>query len=161
VRREAFPLALRRPKLRDRALVAALADSDERLVRMALLELQHGVPDPILPTLVKRVVASEERSAELRALAVKVLATNQSPLVVATLVALVTDGKSIFGKIRLSSSSAQVLQALRMLARHWASHPDVGAVIQQASRSKDSDIRGAVRITSSADRSPPKPESAS
>jgi hypothetical protein len=144
VRREAFPLALGKPRLRDRALVGSLMDGDERLVRMALLELQSEVPDPVLPTLVNRVVSSPERSPEIRALAVKTLAGSRSPLVLNTLVALVSTGKSFFGKARLAPASLEMVQALRVLSDGWADKPEVQVILQQAARSKDPYIRSAV-----------------
>lgn len=146
VRREAFPLALHKPRLRDRVLVASLTDADERMVRMALLELQKGVPDAVLPTLVNRVVTSEERSPEIRALGVKALADSRSPLVLNTLLDLVTAGKTLFGKARLADGSVEVLQALRVLSLCWSERPEVRAVLQNAARSRDPDVRGAVRI---------------
>lgn len=148
VRREAFPLALGRAHLRDRALVSSLADLDERMVRMALLELQKGVPKPVLPTLIQRVVAAQSRSSELRALAVKVLDADRSPMVVSALLELVTRGRTIFGKPRLAAGSAEVLQALRVLALHWREHPEIEEIVQQAARSKNADLRGSVRLTS-------------
>ncbi len=143
VRREALPLALRKPRLRDRALVGSLTDGDERLVRMALLELQIEVPDPVLPTLVNRVVTSPERSPEIRALAVKVLNGSRSPLVLNTLVGLVSAGKSFFGRARLAPASLEMVQALRVLADNWSDKPEVREILQQATRSKDPYIRSA------------------
>ena len=144
VRREAFPLALGKPRLRDRALVGSLMDGDERLVRMALLELHNDVPDPVLPTLVNRVVTSPERSSEIRALAVKVLAGNRSPLVLNTLIGLVSTGRSFFGKARLAPASLEMVQALRILAEGWPEKTEVREILQQAARSKDPYIRSAL-----------------
>jgi hypothetical protein len=143
VRREAFPLAVAVPRLRDRALVASLTDRDERMVRMALLELQKEVPDPVLPTLVNRVVAAEERSAEIRALGVRALAETPSPLALNTLLDLVSAGKSLFGKARLGAATPEILQALRVLAVRWSDRPEVRDVLELAARSKDPKIRHA------------------
>lgn len=54
VRREAFPIAVNQPALRDRTLATALADEDERMVYMALQQLRSGVPETLVPTVVKR-----------------------------------------------------------------------------------------------------------
>ena len=72
VRREAIPLALRRRESPERVLAAALGDSDERTVRMELLELQNELPETLVPVLVNRVVRSE-RSSEMKALAARAL----------------------------------------------------------------------------------------
>jgi hypothetical protein len=151
VRREAIPLALRRPVLRDRTLVAALSDGDERMVRMALLDLHEGVADIVLPTLVNRVVASTERSPEIRAMGAKALASSRSPLALNALLDLATAGKTLFGKYKLAASSPPVLAALWALATTWSDRDDVRDVLEQASRSRDPAIRGAVQ-TSGAER---------
>ena len=148
VRREAFPLALRRGS-RDRVLVGALADADERMVRMALAEIQERVPDPVLPTLVNRVVRSEERPPDVRAAGIKVLARSRSPLALNTLLEITTAGRTLLGRPRLASASTDVLTALRVLAQVWADREEVKDVLDQAARSKDPDIRGAVHLTSS------------
>ncbi|MGD8321206.1 MAG: hypothetical protein PVJ02_12140, partial [Gemmatimonadota bacterium] len=150
VRREAFPLGFRRTRLRDRTLAAALSDQDERAVRMALLELQHGVPDPVLPTLVNRVVLPTTRSPEIRALGARVLGGNHSPLACKALVTLATSGKTLFGKPRLAPNTPETAAALHVLARFWAGSDEVDDILEQAARSKDPELRGAVRSASSA-----------
>jgi len=141
VRREAFPLALGVPRLRDRALVGSLMDTDERMVRMALLELRQGVPDPVVPTLVNRVVAAEERSPDIRALGVKVLGGSRSTLALKTLVDLVTAGKTLFRRIRLAHATPQTLQALRVLSRNWSDREEVRPILAAVARSKDKEVR--------------------
>lgn len=147
VRREAMPLALRRPGMRARVLVSALADEDERMVRMALLELQEEIPDPVVPTLVNRVVRAEGRGDEIRALGARVLGRARSPLALDALVDVVTSGRSLFGKTRVAAPSPLVLAALRALAERWSHHEEAREVLDIAARSKDPDIRGAVRVS--------------
>jgi hypothetical protein len=144
VRREAFPLALGVPRLRDKALVGSLTDTDERMVRMALLELRQGVPDPVLPTLVNRVVKEEGRSPDIRALGVKALAASSSTLAFKTLLDLVTAGKTLFRRIRLARPTPQTLQAFRVLARNWGDRDEVRRILRAAARSKDPEVRDAL-----------------
>ncbi len=144
VRREALPVALRSPTRRERTLVAALADADERMVRMALLNLRDGVPDAVVPTLVNRVVASAERSSEIRALGARTLRGTTSHLAMNVLLDVVSPGKTIFGRARLAASSPEVLAALSTLARGWPEEPQVVAVLRMAARSKDAAFQGAV-----------------
>jgi len=153
VRREAFPLALRRGS-RDRALAAALSDPDERMIRMALAELQSTIPDAVLPTLVNRVVLAQDRPSDVRSSAIKLLANSGSPLGLNTLLTLTTSGKTLLGRPRVADPSPEVLAALRGLAQRWAERDDVKEVLEQAARSKDPDIRGAVHLTSSTRVSP-------
>ena len=67
VRRESIPLALKKGDGRERVVAAALADEDERTVRMGLLDLQEDLPETLVPVLVTRVMKSA-RSPEIRAL---------------------------------------------------------------------------------------------
>jgi hypothetical protein len=145
VRREALPLALRKPGVRDRVLVSALADDDERMVRMALLEVQEQVPEPVLPTLVSRVVRAEARGVEIRALGARVLGRVRSPLAVSALVDLVTSGRTLFGRTRMAPPSPAVLAGLRTLAEVWSDNTEVQEVLRMAERSKDPEVRSAVR----------------
>ncbi len=146
VRREALPLALRDPRRRDRALVAALSDEDERMVRMALLVLRgKKVPERVLPTLVNRVVASEERTSEIRALGASTLAGTHSQLALNVLLDIASPGKSIFGRAKLAPNSPELLAVLHALAHGWPDDPQATAVLQMAAHSKDPAIRGAVR----------------
>ncbi len=151
VRREALPLALRHPARRDRALVAALSDDDERMVRMGLLELGDRVPDAVLPTLANRVVASHDRSAEIRALGAKTLKATDSPLAMNVLLELVSPGKTLFGRAKLAGNSPEVLAALNTLAHRWSTNPQALAVLKMAAHAKDPAIRGAVRAGATPD----------
>ena len=145
VRREAFPLALRRPGRRERALAGALADGDERMVRMALLEMSDGPPEALVPTLVNRVVLAPQRSDEIRSLGAKVLRSSTSPLALKALTEIATDSTAILGRIKLAQKSSAMLSALEALAATWWSDSGVRKVLHMAERSRDPDIRGAVR----------------
>ena len=145
VRREALPLAIRTPRLRNRALVAALGDADERMVRMALLEMQESVPEAVVPTLVNRVVAPSERSSEIRALGAKALSGSRSPLALKALLELVGAGRSFFGKTRIDRSSPEVVAAVWALARGWSDADEARPMLEAADASKDPAIRGAAR----------------
>jgi hypothetical protein len=143
VRREALPLAFRMPGRRERALVTALSDEDERMVRMGLLELEGGVPEAVLPTLVNRVALSRDRSAEIRSLAVRRLAGVRATLARNALLELALSERSLFGKARLGSAP-EAVAALRVLAAEWADDPDVRPVLAEAARSREVGIRNAV-----------------
>ncbi len=151
VRREALPLALRHPSRRERALVAALGDEDERMVRMALLELRTHVPEAVLPTLANRVVASPERSSEIRALGARTLKGTDSHLAMNVLLDIVSPRKTIFGRAKIAGNSPEVLAALNTLAHQWPEDPQVEGLLKMAAHSKDPAIRGAVRAAMSPD----------
>jgi hypothetical protein len=139
VRREAFPLALRDTTSRDHALSLALSDRDERLVRMALLELRDGVPDALVPTTVNRAM-HDSRSDEIRALAVRTVRDNGSVLVRDALLALAAPGRSFFGRPRLAAPTPATVAAIEVLARAWSAEPAVRAVLDRARKSRDPDF---------------------
>jgi hypothetical protein len=143
VRREAFVLAIKREPLRARTLAQALAEEDERLVRMALLELEGGVPEALVPTVVKRVL-QREHPPEVRAMAVRALDGSGSDLARNALVDIVSRGKSLLGRVRLAGPAPDVLAALSVLGRHWSGDADVEALLDVARKSKDEAVRGAV-----------------
>ncbi len=144
VRQEAFSLALTRKEGRERTLVAALSDPDEQVARIALLNLHQDVPDSVLPTLVRRVVANEERSDEIRALGATIAGEIRSPLALNALLELATAGRTFFGKPKLASASSVVLAALRGLALTWSGEGAAVELLGQAARSKDPRVRAAV-----------------
>lgn len=145
VRREAFVLAIREAKYRARTLAAALGERDERLVRMALLELGEGAPETLVPTVVNRILRSDH-PPELRAMAVRVLEPVRSPSVRDALVALAEGGRSLLGKVKVADRAPDVVAALSVLGRRWSGEDSVKPLLKAAARSKDPAIRGAVEV---------------
>jgi hypothetical protein len=142
VRREALPLVLADPGQRDRGLALGLADPDEQVCRAAVAALRHPVPDPLVPTILKRIV-TRDREPTLRARAIRALTDARTPLVRDALLELVTEGRSLLGRARIAEPEPPVLAALRVLAVSWAEDPEVAPVLGQALKSKDPDIRQA------------------
>ncbi len=139
VRREAFPLALGEAAFRERAIATGLADTDERLLRMALLEVQAGVPETLVPVLVNRVVRSD-RSPDLRAMGVRALGGSRSPLALEALIQVCTTGKTFLGRWKLAPSSMEVQAAIKVLASVWAREPRAEEILAVAARSRDPEI---------------------
>ncbi|MFV2006383.1 MAG: hypothetical protein ACC667_03010 [Longimicrobiales bacterium] len=142
VRREAFPLAVKQPALRDRTIAGALADVDERMVYMALQQLRSGVPETLVPTIVKRVIHGD-RSSELRSVGARTLGPSESPLALDALVQMTTDGKTLFRRHRIARGEPEVLAALSMLAEYWSANPEAKKVLAEAKRSRSHEIRSA------------------
>ncbi len=142
VRREAFPIAVDQPALRERTLAGALADVDERMVYMALQQLRSGVPETLVPTIVKRVIYGD-RSSELRSLGARTLGPSESPLALDALIEMTTDGKTILRRHRISRGEPEVLAALSMLAEYWSGDPSAKKVLREARRSRSPEIRSA------------------
>lgn len=143
VRREALPLAMKEDGLRDRALAAALAAEDDRMVRMALLELRESMPETLVPTLVKRVLHAE-RSSDLKAMAARILASTGSKLGLDATLRIVVTGKNFIGRRRLAPASPEVIAALQALAAGWPDEPRVKKVLTAARNSNEQGIRDAV-----------------
>ena len=143
VRRESLPLALRKGVAgRERVIAAALGESDERTVRMALIEIQKDLPETLVPVVVNRVVKSE-RSPEIRALGARILGNSRSNLALEVLLGLSIEGKSLMGRSKLAEKSPILIAAIQTLARAWPGDPRVREVLSLASKSEDVDIRKA------------------
>jgi hypothetical protein len=136
VRREAFPSAVQEMAKRHRCLALGLADPDERILRMALLEAQEGLPESLVPVLVNRVLGSRVDS-EMKALSLRALRHSQSALALETLLNAAGGGRSILGRIRLAESSEEVLAAIEVLARAWPHEPRAKKLLAAAKRRKD------------------------
>lgn len=153
VRVEAYRIAVRLPQLRERALVKALADEDERLVRVALLDLQDGLPDRLVDHLVRQVTR-DERTSEVRVLAARALAATGTDEAIEGLVMLTAtermqeDESSVW---TLRERSPALLIALQALARGWPDHPRVAEVLAIAQSDDDADIRSAAETPREAD----------
>lgn len=143
VRREAFALAVTYPEHRARALSLGLADTDERLVRVALQTAAQGLVPAHVPTILHRIVQSDH-PPPLRALAIQTLTDSPLPMVRDALVELCLEGRGLLGRKTLAPRSPELLAALRVLARSWSEDPGARKVLDMARRSKDPEIRRAV-----------------
>jgi hypothetical protein len=142
VRLQALKLQLKVPADPGSALIAALRDSDPRVVRVALAKMQQGSPASVVPHLA-RCAADGAAPTDLRVLAIRALAATRAPLARDTLLELARGGRTFFGREKLPPRSPELITALRALAAGWPSHPAVRRVLARAAASKDPDIRAA------------------
>jgi hypothetical protein len=142
VRREAFHLSIRDPQLRSRALGTALADPDERLVRMALLEMSEEIPPTLEPVVVHRVLEGE-RGPEVRALAARALQGARSNLARDALLEMVVRGRTLLGRRKLADPGPDTVAAVEALVRGWGDDPEVRPVLRDVRDSKDEVLRRA------------------
>jgi hypothetical protein len=152
VRREAFPLALRDPKHRTAALAKGLAEADDRILRLCLVDLQRGGfghpdPDSVSVWGGVRTVLRASRDLEMRLLAVKALEVSTSPAALEVLIELVSPGKTLLGRPKLASPRPEVLAALRALSRTWGSHSLAARVLVEARKSKQPGVKQAATAT--------------
>lgn len=157
VRREAFPLALRVPEARDEALSKALGDDDERIVRMALLELQDSVPEPVVRVLVRWGLL-EPRFPELTSLAIRALGRSRHPDARSALVGYcmrvfdeAVSGRSITGDPDASSHDQTLVAAVTALSTEWSGHPEVVPLLERARNASDPQVRQAASRDSTPD----------
>lgn len=146
VRREAYNLWLRMPAERERAIVSALAEPDERIVRLAVQAAQHGVPDAAVPLIGGRL--TENVPADLRLQLVRLLGHVRNPLAVDVLLKFVVAGRALLGGVKLADKSPLMLTALTTLASNWANDARVRPALDRAARSKDPDVIRALRTES-------------
>jgi hypothetical protein len=143
VRREALPLAFRDPGSREHALQIALEDEDDRNTRLALLELQEGLPESVVPVLIRSVLEDDGRRP-LRSLALRALGGSRSTRARDALEAACTAERGLLSRRRrLARTSPEVLAALHALGRGWRDDPGVAWVFDAATSSDDPRIRAA------------------
>lgn len=136
VRREAFRLLLRDPAERERALAAALTDSDERTVRMGLTAALDGCPPAVVPLVVTR--AASAPTEELRTLAIRVLGASRHPGALEALLDIAAPRRTLF-RTKPPAKSAEYVAALSAL-HGFAKDARARQALAAAARSRDPDI---------------------
>lgn len=147
VRREAYRLFLQVPEERDRAVCAALADPDHRNLRQGIAAARETLPPAAMPLVVKRL-QDDTLASDVRVSLIHVLDGARAPLALDALLGIVSSGKSLFGRVKLSASGPVTVAAIRSLARDWATHPRAVVVLERARRSRDEQLRNAARSDS-------------
>jgi hypothetical protein len=143
VRREALKLLVRVPHGRDKAIVDALNDEDERIVRFGLTAAIEGCPPAAIPGIIRRV-ESRELDPQLRVIAVRALAGARTTAALDCLLrAALAKRRFFFSRKRLASKSPLVLAALSVLSVTWSNDQRAHVVLAMARAHADQDIRGA------------------
>jgi hypothetical protein len=140
VRRVALQMAIELPEARVEALRRALADPDASVVRTALLELQSGLPAPVVPVLVRQILGPGAPGAhpDLRPLAFRALRGCASRLALDAALEALDGGRSLLGRRRLPAPTAEVREALGVaLSPPWADHADVGWIAAAAAQARE------------------------
>lgn len=145
VRREAVRMLLRAAPAgqRDAAVLAAIGDADEQVVRLALGAAADHCPAAAIPRIARRV-SDRRLESDLDLLAIKVLATSSDPAALECLLSCVTTGRGWFGGRRLAPRSPRLLAALTALAARWPSDPRAVPVLTRARRHPDPAVRNTV-----------------
>jgi hypothetical protein len=139
VRREALRMLIKLPATRNEAIAAALADVDERIVRLALGAAMMNCPTDAAKILMARA-NDPLLSPDLRALGIRALSSNRSPETVGFLVRQ-TLGKKKFLRARsLTTKTPEMLASLAGIVTHWRDDADAKIVLAVAAESTDPEI---------------------
>ncbi len=141
VRREALRMLLGTSRWRTGALVASLEDRDERIRRMGLVAALRQCPLEVA-RLIEKMVSAPRTPPDLRALGIRVLARAQAGAFLPRLLGISTSRRRWFGP-RLAPKSPEVLAAVSALASYWRQDPRAAALLSQALRHPDPEIRAA------------------
>ncbi len=142
VRREALKLMLRIPGQRSDAILASLGDNDDVNVRMGLTAALDGCPTAAVSRLM--VLLNDRRNtAEIRAMAIRVLGTIRTPATRDWLVDHALTKQGWFRRRRLQPRTPELLATLGSLARGFRQDPNAQLVLRLASESNDPEIRRA------------------
>lgn len=142
VRREALRILIRTPETRTGAIAAALADTDDRTVRLALGAAMMDCPREAALILMERA-SDPALPPDVRALGIRAAASFKSPQTVAFLVRRTFGKTKIFRRRALAPKSPEMLAALSGLAAHWHDDRDAAPVLALAAASGDPEISGA------------------
>jgi hypothetical protein len=145
VRRQAIRVLFEREAERDAAVLVALRDRDEQIVRLGLGRALDRCPAGALEVIRERL-ATHTLDAELELLAIRVVASVDDPAAVDCLLEYVEKSRGWFRGTRLVKGSPRSLVALAGLAKRWGSDPRVTTVLQRAARHPDPAVRAAVVI---------------
>ncbi len=145
VRVEAVRILLSNPERRGRAIGHALADGDQRIVRMGLTAALEGCPAGAVPQVVSRALSDADEG--IRTLAVRVLASARDPMALRALLRLTAPRRSFFRRARAVANTPTYLAALRAL-RAFGGDPDAQRILDRAAQSSDPEIAEAARPAS-------------
>ena len=146
VRREAVRLMLRNPSDRDETIVAALGDTDDRVVFAGLSAAQEKCP-AIGISLIKQRVDRGELDSQLRTMGIRIIAQSRTPGALDWLLAHVLTETNWARRPKLCPSTPEMLAALSMIATHWRNDPAAETVLKLAEQSRDPEVRAKLTRT--------------
>ena len=143
IRREAIKLLLESPAHTDEGILLGLRDPDDGIAGLAATAALEACPPAALP-LLERVTVNPERSPELRAITLRILARTRAPEALRLLLALALTRRLWFAR-RLAPKSPLLISALTALASQWRDDPSAIQVLDLARQHSDPEIRAAAR----------------
>ncbi len=139
VRHEALRIMLRDRMRRPEAIKRALEAPDPPTVRLGIMAASEGCPPGVAPLLLQRI-HSGQLDPQLRASAIKAVASVDNPNVIACLLGLsISKGTLGIGR-KLAAKSPELIASLQGMAAHWPYHPEAAKVLELAQKSKDTEV---------------------
>ncbi len=142
VRREAVAVTLRIPAQRTRAVCSALADTDERIVRVGLAAAFESCPDAAVSLVVQKATAAELRDQRLAA--IHVLGECGTAGALNALLRLAKPKRRSFLGLKAAPKSPEMVAAVRAL-RAYESDERAKRVLAAAAKSRDPDVARAAK----------------
>jgi hypothetical protein len=137
VRREALRLMLRDSAQRERAILRAMGDPDERTVRAALAAALQDCPPTAVPVIASRALSGA--TPEVRIAAIRVLGASGQRAALDTLLSLTASRRNFLGLVRAPAKRPEHLAALAAL-RAFGDDPRVRDILERAAQSRDPEI---------------------
>jgi len=147
IRREAVKLLLESPGHTIDGILLGLRDADDGVATMAATTALESCPPAALP-LLERITVDPDRSPDLRAITLRLLARTRAPEALRLLLALAMSRRLWFAR-GLAPKSPLLLSALSALASHWKEDPSATEVLSLALQHSDPEIRAAAGTGSS------------
>jgi hypothetical protein len=94
----------------------------------------------------ERITVDPHRSADLRAITLRILARTRAPEALRLLLAM-SVGRRLWFARRLAPKSPVLISALNALATHWRDNPSASEVLTIAQQHSDPEIRAAAGWT--------------
>jgi hypothetical protein len=145
VRREALQLATRLSSEREQAITLALADPDERALRIGVKAARDsGLPAAAVSTVLKRLV-DPELASDIAVALLRLLARHHRPDVLDMLLSFVMTGRrGFFRRPKLLPRSPEMIAALTSLASLQTEDGRVREALELARKSSDPSMRAPV-----------------
>lgn len=147
VRREALKLLLKIPERREQAILTALKDGDERVLRLALSSASESFPGEALKP-IKAIADDPMQSADVRTAAIRAAASSRFTGSVAWLTRFAAAERQLFLRKRLAVKSPEMIAALSALSAFWRSDLEAMEILTLAEQSTEAEVRAAVRAGS-------------
>lgn len=148
VRLEALKLCVSLPDLRDRAVIAALSETNDRLVSLGLAEAEKDCPGEAGEH-IRRIARDPLSASVLRASAARILSRLRTAADLEILLGLLPRRRRFLRRDASCDGHPHVVAAVRALGEGWPSDPRVRRALSGMSRSSDPDIRLATADPSS------------